>query len=282
MRAILSVQSEVAYGHVGHSAAVFPLQRLGFDVWPIHTVQLGHHPGYGQFRGHLVEPERVATILDAVLETAPLDHCAGLLVGYLGSSEIGDLVVKALDRLQAVHPDFTTLLDPVIGDDGAGVFVREGVPRVIQDQLLPKAGILTPNRFELAYLTGCDVDDIDQAKHAAGRLLERGPRLVVATGLSDPSSPEVLFMLAISETEQLLIRTPRLSRSFSGTGDAFSALMLGHYLLAPDLRTAFERAASAIFSVVELTEKLGDEELCLIAAQDVFSTPEIRFSAEAI
>jgi len=91
MRAILSVQSEVAYGHVGHSAAAFPLQRLGFEVWPVHTVQLGHHPGYGRFRGHLVEPERVSTILDAVLDKAPLNTCAGLLVGYLGNGEIGDL-----------------------------------------------------------------------------------------------------------------------------------------------------------------------------------------------
>ena len=282
MKAVLSIQSEVAYGHVGHSAAVFPLQRLGFDVWPIHTVQLGHHPGYGRFRGHLVEPERVAVILEAVLETAPLDRCAALLVGYLGGSEIGDIVVQAMDRLKAVQPGLTILLDPVIGDDGAGVFVREGVPPVIQDQLLPRACILTPNRFELAYLSGFDVDDLDQAKRAASYLLDQGPRLVVATGLSDPKSRDALFMLAVSKEEQLLIQTPKLSRSFSGTGDAFSALLLGHSLLAPDLKTGFERAASAIFTLVEMTERLGEEELSLIAAQDCLVKPEVRFKAEAL
>jgi len=185
-----------------------------------------------------------------------------------------------LDRLQAVRPDLTFLLDPVIGDDGAGVFVRDDVPEVISDRLLPRADVITPNRFELAYLSGCDVDDLDQAKRAATKLLDRGPRLVVATGLSDPKIPDRLFMLAISKSERYLIRTPRLSRLFSGTGDAFSALMLGQSLLAPDLKTAFERASTAIFSLAELTEQRGEEELSLIAGQEIFSDARIRFQAE--
>ena len=64
-KAILSIQSEVAYGHVGNSAAVLPLQRLGFEVWPVNTVQLGHHPGYGRFHGYRVDPERLRRALQA-------------------------------------------------------------------------------------------------------------------------------------------------------------------------------------------------------------------------
>ena len=41
--AILSIQSHVAYGHVGNRSAVFPLELLGFDVWPINTVQFSNH-----------------------------------------------------------------------------------------------------------------------------------------------------------------------------------------------------------------------------------------------
>jgi pyridoxine kinase len=281
MRAILSIQSEVAYGHVGHSAAVFPLQRLGFEVWPIHTVQLGHHPGYGRFRGHRVEPERVSVILDAVLDEAPLEACVGVLAGYLGDSAIGDLVLQALDRAKAANPDLTFLLDPVIGDDGPGVFVRDGVPDVVRHQLLPRAEILTPNRFELSYLSGLTVDDLDQAKEAAVSLLDLGPRLIVATGLDDPKRPDALFMLALTKDECFLVETPRLSRAFSGTGDTFSALMLGHTLIETDLKAAFERAASAIFSLVELTERRQEEELSLIAAQDLFAEPDIRFFAKS-
>jgi len=279
MRAVLSIQSEVAYGHVGNSAAVLPLQRLGFEVWPVNTVQLGHHPGYGRFRGYHVEVERLSVVLDALIDQAPLKSCIGMISGYLGDGRIADPVLRALDAVCAKRPDLVFLLDPVIGDDGAGVFVRPDVPIAIADKLLPRASIITPNRFELVHLSGVEVGDLGQARMAAERLLERGPRLIVATGLPNPDRPDELAMLAVTQKECWLIRTPRLPRSFSGTGDTFSALLLGHTLLASDLKTALERTASAIFSLVEMTEQRGDDELSLVAAQDLFVNSAIRFSA---
>jgi len=279
MQAILSIQSEVAYGHVGNSAAVLPLQRLGFEVWPVNTVQLGHHPGYGRFRGYRVEQEHLAAILEAVLEQAPLASCVGMIVGYLGDARNVDPVLRALDAVTAERPDLVFLLDTVIGDDGAGVFVRPDVPAAIADRLLPRATIVTPNRFELAHLSGQAVGNLDQAVSAADNLLARGPGLVVATGLPVPDHPDDLAILATSSAERWIIRTPRLARAFSGTGDAFSALLLGHYLLAPDLKSALERAASAIFSLVEVTAERGEDELSLVAAQDLLAAPTIRFSA---
>ncbi|MGI9485963.1 MAG: pyridoxal kinase [Geminicoccaceae bacterium] len=278
-KAILSIQSEVAYGHVGNSAAVLPLQRLGFEVWPVNTVQLGHHPGHGSFRGYCVEMERLSAILNAVLDQAPLERCVGMIVGYLGDAGIAGPVLQALDAVIAKRPDLVFLLDPVIGDDGAGVFVRPGVPAAIADELLPRAAIITPNRFELAHFSGLEVDDLRQAELAAERLLKHGPRLVVATGLLSPGWPGELLMLAVSSEERWLIRTPRLARTFSGTGDAFSALFLGHFLLAPDLKTAFERVTSAIFSLAEMTAVRGEDELALVAAQDVLAAPAVRFHA---
>lgn len=282
MRAILSIQSDVAYGHVGHAAAVLPLQRLGFEVWPVDTVQLGHHPGYGRFRGHLVEPERLEVIVDALLELAPLARCSGLLAGYLGAPDVAEVVLKALDAVQRVRPDLTFLLDPVIGDDGNGVFVRAGVPEAIRSRLLPRATIVTPNRFELGHLTGRRVESVEDACAAAESLLAEGPALVVATGLTSPERADELAMLALSARERLLVRTPKLGQAFSGSGDAFSALFLGHYLCASNLGTALERAASAIFSLVELTQRRGERELSLVAAQDLFAAAEPRFPAVAI
>lgn len=279
---ILSIQSGIAYGHVGNAAAVFPLQRLGFDVWPVHTVQLGHHPGYGRFRGYRVEMERFSEILDAVLDKAPLDNCVAVLTGYLGDPEIADPIISAIDKIGAQQPDLTFLLDPVIGDDGSGIFVRSGVAEVIRERLLPRARIITPNRFELALLSGLTVDDLEEAIRAAENLLTEGPGLVVATGLPDPDQPNTLAMLAVSSSERLLLRTPKLARSFNGTGDAFSALLLGHYCLTADLKSGFERAGNAIYALAELTERRAEEELCLVAAQDLFKAPENRFLATAI
>lgn len=279
MKTILSVQSEVAYGHVGNSAAVLPLQRLGFEVWPVNTVQLGHHPGYGSFRGYRVEPEDLTAVLDGVIGQAPLEHCAGMIAGYLGDARNVDPVLNALDALAERRADRVFLLDPVIGDDGAGVFVRPDVPAAIAEKLLPRADIVVPNRFELAFLSGQEVNDLDQAVPAAETLLKRGPSLVVATGLPVPDDTDELAMLAVSREQRWAIRTPRLAQAFNGTGDAFSALLLGHYLLSPDLKSAFERAASAIFSLVELTAKRGEDELSLIAAQDLLAATTVRFPA---
>ena len=279
MKAILSIQSEVAYGHVGNSAAVLPLQRLGFEVWPVNTVQLGHHPGYGCFHGYHVDIEKFSAVLDGVLDRAPLENCVGMIGGYLGDAALAKPILQALDHVVARGHDLVFLLDPVIGDDGAGVFVRPEVPGAIAERLLPRASIITPNRFELAFLSGLEVGNLDQARRAAERLLERGPRLVVATGLPCPEPSNDLAMLAVSRDERWLIRTPKLQRAFSGCGDAFSALLLGHYLLAPDLKSALERAASAIFSLLDVTEQSGEDELSLVAAQDLLADPDIRFSA---
>ncbi|MGH1477799.1 MAG: pyridoxal kinase PdxY [Geminicoccales bacterium] len=279
MPAILSIQSAVAYGHVGNNAATLPLQRLGFDVWPVNTVQLGHHPGYGRFAGHIVEPDRVSVIIDGVLEQAPLATCAGLLVGYLGDVAIADHVIGAWQAIHTKQPGSVFLLDPVIGDDGPGVFVKEAVPAAIRDRLLPLAQIVTPNRFELAWLSGQEVNNIDQARQAAVALLDLGPDLVVATGLSSPDHPDHLGILAVSRGQTWLVLTPRLSQHFSGTGDAFSALLLGHFLQAPDTKTTLERAATAIFSLVEITAERGDSELSIVAAQDVMAAPTKRFPA---
>ncbi len=277
--AILSIQSTLSYGHVGNQAATLPLQRLGFDVWQVNTVMLGHHPGYGRFCGHVVEPERLAVIIDGVLEQAPLADCAGLLTGYLGDAAAADPAIKALTALRAKRPDLVYLLDPVIGDDGPGVFVRDTIPAVIRDRLLPLANVLTPNRFELAYLAEREVNDLAEAREAAAALLALGPDLVVATGLALSDHPDHLGILASGEDQEWLVLTPRLSQHFSGTGDAFSALFLGHYLQASDIRTALERAAAAIFTLVEITADRGDVELSVIAAQDAMIAPVIQFPA---
>ncbi len=174
--AVLSIQSAVAYGHVGNSAAVLPLQRLGFDVFPVPTVLLAHHPGQGRgWRGHKVEPERIEEILDGLAARGAFARCAAVLSGYLGDAAVGGLVLEALAAVRAARPDALYLCDPVIGDDASGVFVSAGIPEVMRERLLPAADILTPNRFELARLSGRPVENLTDAQAAAAALRARGP-----------------------------------------------------------------------------------------------------------
>jgi pyridoxine kinase len=280
-RAVLSIQSQVAHGHVGNSAATLPLQRLGFDVVSINTVQLAHHPGHGSWCGHKVEPERVAQIVAGVRQRGVLGRCDAIISGYLGDAAVGPVVLDAVTALRAARPDALYLCDPVIGDDGPGVFVSAGIPELMREALVPAADIVTPNRFELEFLTFHPVKTLAEARRAAARLRALGPRLVVATGLSLADRPG-LTVLADAAEGAWLVTTPRLSVAPGGTGDAFSALFLGHHLRTGDIELALEKAVSAMFDLVERTEASGADELRLVAAQDAFDPQTPRFRAQRL
>jgi pyridoxine kinase len=278
--AVLSIQSQVAYGHVGNSAAVLPLQRLGFDVFPLNTVQLAHHPGYGAWRGHQLRPEQLQEILGGLEQRGVLNRCAAVLSGYLGDPRMADVVARAVEAVRRARPAAPYLCDPVIGDDHPGVFVSAGVPEAIRERLVPLADMVVPNRFELAHLTGRPIASLGDALVAAAELRARGPRLIVVTGLDLPDRPGELAVLADTADEAWLVATPQLPLAIGGgTGDAFSALFLGHYLMTAELRAGLERAVAAMFALVERTSAAGAEELELVAAQDELIAPTSRFPA---
>ncbi|WP_345893843.1 pyridoxal kinase [Nocardioides sp. TF02-7] len=141
---ILSIQSSVAYGHVGNSAAVFPLQRLGHDVWPVLTVHFSNHTGYGAWRGPLLDPADVRAVIGGIEDRGVLGQADAVLSGYQGDPAMGAVILEAVARVKELNPDAVYCCDPVIGDVGRGVFVRPGIPEFLRDEVLPKADVLTP------------------------------------------------------------------------------------------------------------------------------------------
>src|SRR5262245_20215496 len=146
---LLSIQSHVAYGHVGNAAAVFALQRLGIEVWPIHTVQFSNHTGYGSWRGRAFDAGMLSEIMQGIGERGVLRQCDGVLSGYLGSAAIGAAVLDAVAQVRSANPRAQYCCDPVIGDVGRGVFVQPGVAEFMRAHAVPAADIVTPNHFEL-------------------------------------------------------------------------------------------------------------------------------------
>lgn len=282
---ILSVQSHVSYGHVGNSAAVFPLQRLGFEVWPVHTVLFSNHAGYETFRGNVQEPEQVRSVIDGIEERGVLPQCRVVLSGYLGSARLGEVVLQAVQKIRAVNPDVIYCCDPVMGDVGKNVYVRETIPEFIKEQALPAADILTPNHFELELLTGRKVTDMQSAVEAVQVLLQAGPKMVLVTSLDrKDSSAEKIEMLASDGRENWLIETPLLGFPVlpNGAGDACAALFVGHYLQTGGLRSALERMTSTIYSLLSATRDYGGRELALIDAQQDIVAPRYRFAATPV
>jgi pyridoxine kinase len=280
---ILSIQSHVVYGHVGNSGAVFPLQRLGREVWPLMTVQYSSHLGYAGWRGRAFDAAMIDDCMTGLEAIGVLPRCAGLLTGYLGKPEIGEAALRALDRIRAANREAAYACDPVIGDVGPGIYVAAGVGEFFRDRALPLATIATPNAFELEWLTGERTNNLQTARRAIATLRARGPRVVVATSIQLDDTPAgALDILAGDEAGFWRVRTPNLPISVNGSGDLFAALFFHHWLETHDMPEALSRAASSVYAVVKATLDLGSRELSLIAAQDELIRPTQPFAAERV
>ena len=283
LRPILSIQSHVVYGHVGNSAAVFPLQRLGREVWPLMTVQFSSHTGYAGWRGRAFDAGMIDECVAGLQAIGALSRCAGLLTGYLGKAEIGEAALRALERVRAANGEAAYACDPVIGDAGRGPYVAAGVGEFFRDRAVPLATIATPNAFELEWLTGERIVDLRGARQAIAALSARGPSVVVVKSLKlDDTPADALDMLAGDETGFWRLRTPKLPIAVNGTGDLFAALFFHHWLETRGTRQALSRAASSVHAIVAATHAAGSRELALVAAQDELARPSRIYEAEAV
>lgn len=279
---ILSIQSWVAYGHVGNASAVFPLQRLGAEVWAVNTVQFSNHTGYGAWRGQVFPGELIQELVTGIEERGVLGRCDAVLSGYMGAAEIGEAILSAVARVKAANPAALFCCDPVIGDVGRGVFVRPGIPEFMRDRAVPQADILTPNQFELEWLTGTAVRTLADAKRAVAALQAQGPRCVLVTSLRVDDTPEDAMDMLVGEGGAFhRLRTPLLPVNVNGAGDAIAALFLFHRLRWGEARVALSAAASSIYGLLRRTADSGAREIQSIAAQEEFVTPSRVFRAEA-
>ena len=277
---ILSIQSWVAYGHVGNASAVFPLQRLGAEVWAVNTVQFSNHTGYGSWKGTVFTGQQIAEVIDGIEARGVLPTANAVLSGYMGDAAIGTAILDAVARVKAANAAAMYCCDPVIGDVGRGVFVRPGIPEFMASHAIPRADIVTPNQFELDYLTGRTSGTLADAKAALAALQAMGPRTVLVTSLHTDATPaDSIDLMAAEGGEYWLLRTPKLPVSVNGAGDAIAALFMYHRLRTGSAAAALEGAGSSIFGLLRRTAEAGSREILTVAAQDEFVSPSRRFTA---
>ncbi len=280
---ILSIQSHVAYGHVGNASATFPMQRLGVDVWPIHTVQFSNHTGYGSWKGRVFDGGMIDEVMEGIAERGVLANCDGVISGYMGSADIGHAILSAVEQVRAANPKALYCCDPVIGDVGRGVFVRPGIPEFMREQAVPAADIVTPNQFELELLTDIEIKTLADAHRAVETLRDAGPKGVMVTSLDTDETPaDSIDLMAADAKGSWRVRTPKLDVSVNGAGDAIGALFFTHYLREESAAAALSKAASSIYGLLKRTKEAGSREILTVAAQDEFVTPSQVFTPEAI
>ncbi|WP_026374121.1 pyridoxal kinase PdxY [Agrococcus lahaulensis] len=279
----LSIQSHVAYGHVGNSAAVFPLQRAGHEVWPVLTVNFSNHTGYGAWGGPLIPADDVRAVVAGIEDRGVLGTVDGVLSGYLGGEAIVEVVLDAVARVKAANPQATYTCDPVMGNAKSGCFVAPTIPPLIRERALPVADIITPNQFELGFMTGTEPDTIESTLESVDRARDLGPDTVLVTSVLRPDrEADTIEMLAVDGEGAWILQTPHLPFKANGSGDVTSALFTAHYRESGSAKVALERTASSVFDLLQVTLDSGERELRIVQAQDAFAHPRMQFEARQV
>ena len=264
---ILSLQSRVAYGHVGNSTDVPVLQHLGHPVWPVDTTLLSNHLGYATYGGRILPAAEVAAVVEGLAKLDLFGRVDALLSGFLGQS--ADVAGEAVARLRNQNPAALYCLDPVMGERDGGLYVAAATAETIARRLVPQADMLLPNAFELDYLAGGRTRKLADVMSAAQSLRARARpgAIVIATGIGREDGPAGrVEALALGDGGGWLASVPWLDPPTHGAGDLFTALFLGHYLNRRDLPWALGKAMDATHAV--FIRSAGQQELALVASLD--------------
>ncbi|NLJ53531.1 MAG: pyridoxal kinase PdxY [Intrasporangiaceae bacterium] len=280
---MLSVQSSVAYGHVGNSAAVFPLQRLGVEVWPVYTVHFSNHTGYGAWRGPLLAAEDVRDVITGIEERGAMPEIDAVLSGYQGGTQIGDVILDAVARVKEANPEAIYACDPVMGNAKSGCFVHPDIPILLRERVVPKADLITPNQFELGFLTETDPADLETTLASVDKAREMGPSTVLVTSVLRPDRPQnTIEMLAVHGDGAWIVQTPHLPLKANGSGDVTAALFTAHLLETGDAAVALARTVSSVFDLLQTTLDSGRRELQLVQSQEAIAHPQMQFEVTRV
>ena len=266
LRGILSLQSEVVYGHVGNAAARFALQRLGFEVWSVPTVLYSNHPGHGDFGGDNVPAADMTRLINALDRQGHLSRCDAVLTGYARTADQVAVMVDAIGRVTTQNPTAEIAIDPVLGDTHTGAYVPLDVADALPKILVPKADILMPNHFELEFLSGKTVTDF--ASTIASSLPLQCP-IVVATSIP---YQDKYATIAITDSEAWYVETDIVEKAPHGVGDLTSALFLGHRLRGEDVATALQKSVSSVYALIQASSAADSDELLLIEHQKLIES----------
>lgn len=280
---ILTIQSAVSYGHAGNSAAVFPLQRLGHEVWPVNTVLFSNHTGHPTFRGPVIDAKDVHEVVLGIEELGILGETDAILSGYQGSAAVTDVILDAVERVKAHNPNAVYIADPVMGNAGEGFYVDADIPPLMANKVVPAAQVLTPNHFELGVLTGTDVSTLEGTLKAVEQLRAEGAETVLVTSVITKDTADGMLELLVADSSgAYLLATPRLERKVHGSGDVTTALFAAHLLGGAGPVEALEKTAASVFELIDRTIEAKARELLIVECQEAFVNPDTKFKAHPL
>ena len=272
---ILSIQSHVSYGHVGNSAAVFCLQILGYNTWPIPTVFLSNHPGHSSSRGNRLTAKTIQDLILGLSDLGVLHQCDAVVSGYFSDPEISRVIVDTVAEIKSKNPSAIYLCDPVMGNNEKGLYVTPQIPKAIASDLLPIADIITPNCFELEQLSGKSITKTDDTANALQEITGQGPTIAICTS-APPRTPNKIAVIGSQNSTTWIVETSRQVTAANGRGDCFSAIFLAHYLSSNKFENSLSLAVSSVHDLIKMAGAtsrdlpLVDGQKCILQPTEIF------------
>ena len=262
-KAVLVISSHVARGSVGNRACVFALEVLGHPVWAVPTIVLPFHPGHGSATRIVADDQQFESLLKDLFESRWIDELGAILTGYMASAEQAKVVASFIQNVKTQNNEIIHICDPVLGDtneDGQGeLYVNETTAEAIRDNLAPNADLITPNRFELSFLTGCNVETSDDARKAILKLSNSSTLVTSVPGYMKGN----IGNLYVENDQTIFAEHKKLDNPPNGPGDLTAALFLSHRLSGMKSEKALQQTSASVFEIIAASEKRKADELML-------------------
>lgn len=272
MKTVLVISSVVAASRVGATASAFCLRRLGCEAVVLPTTVFGRHPGWGAPGGTRTPPELLRSIWDGI--AAQDIRFDAILSGYMGGTEHVALAADIISTARVKNPDLHVLVDPVMGDHGK-LYIDEPVAEAIKTTLVPLATIITPNVWELSYLTGQTATSLD----AIARVARTLPCNSLITSV--PDGEQIGVMMTESARSHILSHA-KFDDVPNGGGDSLAGTYLAHRLSGRSGPDAAAHATASIFEIIKSAQNQSGfrGELPLVHAQNaLINTPPLKITA---
>jgi len=265
---VLILSSQVCASRVGGMAQVLALQPFGIDTALVPTVVFGRHPGWGPPGGAGVEVQVMASLLEAIQAQGLFAVSDAVITGYFSTPSQVRLARDAISSVRAANPQVLVVVDPVLGDEGRGLYVKPEVAAAVRDNLVPLADLIAPNRFELGWLVGEATPQTAERAMAIARRL--GKPALVSSLPGDADEIGVLYATALNGW---LALHPRSAAAPNGTGDVLTALFTAAVLEKREAPAALSRAVAGVADLVEAALAWRAPELPIVAAAAQLVSP---------
>jgi pyridoxine kinase len=183
----------------------------------------------------------------------------GVLTDYFASPEQVQIAALAIDAVKSANPKAIVLVDPVLGDAPGGLYVGQGVANALGEHLVPRADFLTPNLWELGYLTQTTPQNLQQIHYAATALGR--PSLI-----SSVEKDREIGGLLVDGSRAWLSSHPKSPAPPKGTGDLMATMFLAHLIDGRAAPQAMALALAGVSYAVQRAQEWGAQELPIVAA----------------